>query len=253
MYGLTHNIILTRSTTDHNALCHTAWAHEQKAPDEIDNGRIVLEHVRWVLPRVTPSDVAKFALLKQIKDQVILNCGFRMRQHISKMLPASNIFTWRLGVRSSPEQPRYIFLCFQTAKRNDQQKLNTVYDHCNLASAHVLLNNDRYPLNDFETNFAKNNYDRLYNEFISFRKKFYGIDSIITTSPVGPLEFKDKYPIYCFDVSKQSERLKSGVTDITLECRFDENPNDGTIAHAVIISDRKLKFKSDGEKLSVLY
>ena len=158
-----------------------------------------------------------------------------------------------MGVRNSPEQPRYIFLCFQTGKRNDQQKLNTVYDHCNLASAHVLLNNDRYPLNDFETNFAKNNYDRLYNEFIGFRKKFYGIDSIITTSAVGPLQFKDKYPIYCFDVSKQSERLKSGVTDITLECRFDESPTDGTIAHAVIISDRKLKFKSDGEKLSVLY
>ena len=253
MYGFTHNIILTRSTTDNDALCHKKWAAAEKAPNEPNHGRVLLEHVRWVLPRVTPSDVAKFALLKQIKDQVILNCGFRMRQHISKMLPASNIFTWRLGVRSSPEQPRYIFLCFQTNKRNDQQKLNTVYDHCNLASAHVLLNNDRYPLNDFETNFAKNNYDRLYNEFIGFRKKFYGIDSIITTSVVGPLQFKDKYPIYCFDVSRQSERLKSGVTDITLECRFDGNPTDGTIAHAVIISDRKLKFKSDGEKLSVLY
>ena len=253
MYGFTHDIILTKSTTDNDALCHLKWAAAQKAGNEPDHGRVVLEHIRWVLPRVTSSDVAKYALLKQIKDQLILNCGFRMRQHISKMIPTSNIFTWRLGVRSSPEQPRFIFLCFQTNKRDDQMKLNTVYDHCSLASAHVLLNNDRYPLNDFETDFAKNHYDHLYNEFIGFRKKFYGIDSIITSTPVGPIDFKDKYPIYCFDVSKQSERLKSGVTDIMLNCRFDANPAEGTVAHAVLISDRRLKFKSDGEKLSVVY
>ena len=254
MYGFTHNIILTRSTTDNDALCHVKWADiAHKAPTEPNHGRVVLDRIRWVLPRVNPSDVAKYALLKQIKDQVVLNCGFRMRQQISKTLPESTLFTWRLGVRSSPEQPRYIFLCFQSNRTNNQMILNTVYDHCKLSSAYVLLNNDRYPLNDFETDFAKNNYDRLYNEFTGFRKKFYGIDNIITSTPVGPLDFKDKYPIYCFDVSKQSERLKSGVTDITLECKFAENPEAGTVAHAVIISDRKLKFKSDGEKLSVIW
>ena len=61
------------------------------------------------------------------------------------------------------------------------------------------------------------------------------------------------YPIFCFDVSKQSERLKSGVTDITLHCRFGANVTTGTVAHVLIISDRKLKFKSDGEKLSVIF
>ena len=243
LYGFIHNLILTRSSTDDNALCHGTG---------VDAGKVKLNNLRWMLPRVTPSDVAKFALLKQIKDQVVLNCGFRMRQHIALTVPTANIFTWRLGVRSSPEQPRFIFLCFQTKKAEDQKALNTVYDHCSLSSAHVLLNNDRYPLNDFETSFKKNHFDHLYNDFIGFRKKFYGIDPLISPTCVGPLDYKEKFPIFCFDVSKQSERLKSGVTDITLRCRFDVNVPEGTIAHAVIISDRKLKFKSDGEKLSVL-
>ena len=56
-----------------------------------------------------------------------------------------------------------------------------------------------------------------------------------------------------FDVSKQSERLRSGVTDIAIQCRFKENPPATTVAHAVMISDRKLRFKSDGEKMSVLF
>ena len=122
-----------------------------------------------------------------------------------------------------------------------------------LDSAHVLLNNDRYPLNDFETNFANNHFDVLYSNFVGFKKKFYGIDPIISSTFVGPMEYKDLYPIICFDVSKQSERLGSAVTDITLHCRFKSAPGTTTVAHAVIISDRKLKFKSDGEKLSVLY
>ena len=155
-------------------------------------------------------------------------------------------------LRSSPEQPRFIFLCFQTDRSENQEKINTVYDNVKLSSAHILLNNDRYPLNDFETKFSQNNFDVLYTNFIAFRKKFYGIDPIISPTFIGPLEYETIYPIVCFDVSKQSERLKSGVTDITLHCRFEENPANKTIAHAVIISDRKLKFKSDGEKLSVI-
>ena len=56
-----------------------------------------------------------------------------------------------------------------------------------------------------------------------------------------------------FDVSKQSGRLRSGVTDVSIQCRFKETPSDTTVAHAVMISDRKLRFKSDGEKMSVLF
>ena len=77
--------------------------------------------------------------------------GFTMWQHISVSVPATTIFTCRLGVRSSPEQPRYIFSCFQTDKSDDHTKVNTVYNDVKLSSAHVLLNNDCYPLNDFET------------------------------------------------------------------------------------------------------
>ena len=128
-----------------------------------------------------------------------------------------------------------------------------MYDHSQLSTAHILLNNERYPLNDFETCFEKNYFDNFYHEFIGFRKKFYGIDPIISSTSVGPLEFKKRFPIFCFDVSKQSERLKSGVTDITLQCRFDAPVPASTVAHVLMVSDRKLNFKSDGVKMNVVY
>ena len=245
LYGFVHTLVLNRSSSDNNALFRAATV--------TDAGSVHLENIRWMLPRVSPSDVIKYELVKQIQSEKILNVGFRMRQSISTTVPEANQFEWRLGVRSSPEKPRYIFLVFQTKRADDQKKNISTYDHCNLTSAHVLLNNDRYPLNDFETNFAKNHYDHLFHEFSSFIQKYYKVDDMITSTVVDPLFYKALFPIILFDVSKQTDRLKTGVTDITLKCHFSANVPESTVAHAVMISDRKLRFKTDGEKATVLY
>jgi hypothetical protein len=55
-----------------------------------------------------------------------------------------------------------------------------------------------------------------------------------------------------FDVSKQEEQLKLLSIDLKIEATFDENVLAGTQAHALIISDKLCKFKSDGTKLSVI-
>ena len=253
VYGFVHTLVLNRASSDANALFRKKDDVTPPPNANVANGIVNLTNIRWMLPRVSPSDVARYELLKQIKAETILNVGFRMRQSISTSVPIANQFTWRLGVRSSPEQPRFIFLAFQTDRAENQEKNIATYDHCSLTSAHVLLNNDRYPLNDYQTNFAKNHYDNLYHEFSSFIRKFYKVDEMISSTVVDPITYKSLYPIVMFDVSKQSERLKTGVTDITLQCQFSKNPDAKTIAHVVMISDRKLRFKSDGEKMSVLF
>ena len=70
---------------------------------------------------------------------------------------------------------------------------------------------------------------------------------------MDPIRYKSLYPIFVVDVSKQSERLNQGVVDITVEMSFETNVDAGTIAHALLISDRKLKFQSDGKKMNVVY
>ena len=250
LYGFTHTLVLTRSSSDNNALFRKT---DSALNVNVVDGKVELRNIKWMLPRITPSDVAKYDLLKVIEAKKILNVGFRMYQSITTSVPVSNQFTWRLGLRAIPEQPRYVFLAFQTDRLEKQEKNNATYDNCNLISAHILLNNDRYPLNDFEIDFAKNHYDHLYREFSSFIEKFYGIDDSVVSTSVNPLTYKSLFPIILFDVSKQSERLKSGVTDITLHCRFKANVDASTIAHVVLISDRKIRFASNGEKMSVLF
>ena len=251
VYGFVHQLVLTRASSDDNALFRRL---DTTPPDDnVPDGKVKITNIRWKLPRVSPSDVAKYELLQQIKAETIFNVGFRMRQCITTSLPDSTQFTWRLGVRTSPEQPRYIFLAFQTARSEDQQKNIATYDHCGVTGAYVSLNNDRYPINGFEINFTKNHYDDLYYQFASFIERFYKVDKMITSTGVNALTYKSLYPIIMFDVSKQSEKLKSAVTDITLDIQFSASPTANSVAHAVMISDRKLRFKANGDHMNVLY
>ena len=71
-----------------------------------------------------------------------------------------------------------------------------------------------------------------------------------------PQILKVFYPLYVFDVSKQSEKLKTSVSDIHVKAFFNNdpaganNPPANTMAYAVIISDRLFHFVSDGSKIT---
>ena len=63
--------------------------------------------------------------------------------------------------------------------------------------------------------FAKEQHAGVYKSFYDFASRYYGIDNLLAGSAASPAAFKSLYPIYVFDVSKQSERLTEGVVDLT--------------------------------------
>ena len=93
-------------------------------------------------------------------------------------------------------------------------------------------------------------------------KSFFNMDELVSNCGINPIEFKSLYPLYVFDVTKQSEKLKTSVSDIHIKALFNNNPevdNNGvnipnppesTMAYAVIISDRLFHFVSDGSKIT---
>ena len=79
------------------------------------------------------------------------------------------------------------------------------------------------------------------------------MDELVTSPNISPLDYRDVDPLFLFDVTKQSEKLKYSVTDIQIKANFSAYVNANTESYAVIISDKSLSFKSDGNKLSVVY
>ena len=76
------------------------------------------------------------------------------------------------------------------------------------------------------------------------------MDELISNCNIDPIEYKDLFPLFLFDVSKQSEKLKTSVSDIHIKASFNANPGINTMAYAVIISDRIFHFVSDGSKIT---
>ena len=82
--------------------------------DGEDIGEIHISNIRWFMPHVIPSDAYRLQLDKVIEKKEKLPVGYRMLQCDSTQVPANSTnFTWRLGVKSSPDIPRFIIVGFQ--------------------------------------------------------------------------------------------------------------------------------------------
>ena len=201
------------------------------------------------MPHVTPSDEYRLQLNKIIEKKEKIPVGYRMLQCDSTQVPQTTNFGWRLGVKSSPDIPRFIIVGFQTNKNNSQTENPAIFDHLNVRNIYVTLNAKRYPDIDYNNNFIINQYSRIYGDAVSFRKKFYNMDELVSNPNIDPIDYRRLFPLYLFDVSKQSEKLKTSVSDIHIKAFFGGNPGANTMAYAVIISDRLFHFVSDGSKI----
>ena len=176
-----------------------------------------------------------------------------MIQCDSATIPQTTSFSWRLSVKSSPEVPRFIILGFQTNKSGDQLTNPSLFNNVNVSNIYVMLNSMRYPMTDYNISFLSQKYSRVYDDAAEFRSKFFNMDELISNPNFTPLEYKLLCPLFLFDVSKQSEKLKYSTTDIQIKMHFNANVPANTQAYAVIISDRLINFQSDRNKFSVVY
>ena len=253
VYGLKHNLILTRN--DNNDAIFKSNADNGAVPpvDIVVDGKIELEHIYWFMPHVTPADKYKMELYKIIERKEKIPVGYRMIQCDSASIPQALMFSWRLSVKSSPEVPRFIIVGFQTGKIGNQKTNPSLFDNVNISNIYVMLNSMRYPTADYNISFLGQKYSRVYGDAAEFRSKFFNMDELISSPNINPTEYRNLYPLFLFDVSKQSEKLKYSTTDIQIKMHFSANPPAGTQAYAVIISDRLINFQSDGNKFSVVF
>ena len=247
LYGMQQRLTLTRTGDNDSIFRANATAV----------GKINIQRIRWFIPHVIPSDAYRLQLDKIIEKKEKIPVGYRMLQCDNTQVPENQkSFTWRLGVKSSPDIPRFIIIGFQSGKNNSQEQNPAKFDHLLVRNIYVTLNAKRYPDTDYDNDFTKNQFSRIYGDAALFRKKFFNMDELVSNCGINPTEFRNLYPLYVFDVTKQSEKLKTSVSDIHIKAFFDNdpaganNPPANTMAYAVIISDRLFHFVSDGSKIT---
>ena len=256
LYGMQQRLTLTR-TVNTNAILRGYQTNAQNVKIYYDEGNVRIDNIRWFMPHVIPSDAYRLQLDKIIEKKEKIPVGYRMLQCDNIQVPENQKeFTWRLGVKSSPDIPRFIIVGFQSGKNNTQEGNPAIFDHLFVRNIYVTLNAKRYPDINYNNDFTKNQYSRIYGDATLFRKKFFNMDELVSNSGINPVDYKNIFPLYLFDVSKQSEKLKTSVSDIHIKASFNANPAGGnnppanTMAYAVIISDRLFHFVSDGSKIT---
>ena len=235
VYGLKHNLTLTRND-DNDAIFKSD--QNNAAGNPYDDGKVILSKISWFMPHVTPADKDKMELYKIIERKEKISVGYRMIQCDSASIPQnSTSFSWRLSVKSSPEVPRFIIVGFQTDKSNNQEENTSTFNNVNVSNIYVMLNSMRYPTTDYNISFLGQKFSRVYGDAAEFRAKFFNMDELVSNPNITPSDYKELYPLFLFDVSKQSEKLKYSTTDIQIKMYFSAGMPANTQAYAVIISD----------------
>ena len=85
-----------------------------------------------------------------------------MRQCNIVEIAQSTTMTWRLGVRSAPEKPRYVLVAIQTDKSGNQYHNASIFDYGNVVNISVVLNSIKYPPLDANANFTKYQFAQFY-------------------------------------------------------------------------------------------
>ena len=250
VYGLKHNLTLTRND-DNEAIYRGA---NNAAGNPLVAGKIVLSKLSWFMPQVTPADKDKMELFKIIERKEKIPVGYRMIQCDSASIPQNvTSFSWKLSVKSSPEVPRFIIVAFQSGKSNNQLQNPSIFDNVNVSNIYAMLNSVRYPTADYNIVFVGQKFSRVYGDVAEFRAKFFNMDELVSSPNITPSDYRTLYPLFLFDVSKQSEKLKYSTTDIQIKMHFNAGIPANTEAYAVTISDRLINFQSNGNKFSVVF
>ena len=250
VYGLKHNLTLTRND-DNEAIYRGANA---AAGGALAAGKVELSKITWFMPHVTPADQDKMELYKIIQRKEKIPIGYRMIQCNNASITQNvSSFGWRLSVKSSPEIPRFIIVGFQTGKEGNQEQNPSIFDNVNVSNIYVTLNSVRYPTADYNITFVGQKFSRAYGDVAEFRSKFFNMDELVSGPNITPVDYRDLYPLFLFDVSKQSEKLKYSTTDIQIKMYFSMGIPANTEAYAITISDRLINFQADGEKFNVVF
>lgn len=124
--------------------------------------------------------------------------------------------------------------------------------HIKLRECQITIGTTGNPEKSIRVDFNRNEYAELYESMDNFKKEYYGYNSLIGGTQINYASFKSLYPLMVFDVRRQSDALKSGVSDIKIEFLFHEALPGNINAHVVILSDSLYELSSDGSRMDIV-
>ncbi|XP_051159329.1 uncharacterized protein LOC127280414 [Leptopilina boulardi] len=134
-----HELILTRSRTDLNAIVNIQGLEREEF-------KIVINKVEWMIPYLFVGDRQKIELLKFTEKDSPITMSFRSWDlHEYPMIPATQKHVWTVKTSTQIEKPRYVIFGLQTNREENRARYSNFFDTCNLNNVKLFLNSQYYP------------------------------------------------------------------------------------------------------------
>lgn len=218
----------------------------------VDDGKVRFDQIIWKIPQIRIESTKVLELRSNLfnKEEILMAFSSRNAESFNVERDVKE-FSYTITRSSGIKKPRQIFVAFQVDKKADQTKNPAVFDHITLRKAILTLNGNRYPAFDYLTDYKKNQYGNLYEWFDNFESDFNNLNPFIVGSQVNYPAFKTLYPIIRFDITHQSDTIKSGVVvDIQLDFTTEDDTPANTKGFIVILYDKVVKLTPLSEKAS---
>ena len=218
-----------------------------------DEGKLVISKIYLDIPVVEPNTAVALQYIKLLKDPTPYLYSFRERHGMTAPVPLG-ITDFQQPITSTyfTEKPVMIFVAFQISNVINQTVNYALFKNANVESMHIQMNNTQFPPVVRKANWAENDNGFFYEMQQHVRANYLQCpDRFVEGNMLTPVNFKDLYTIYCFDVSKQEMTLGSNNVTCDLHVQF----RAGTAAHLRVyiawFSDRTLEMFTDGSPINI--
>src|SRR6266853_718831 len=178
--------------------------------------------VNWVIPQYTLNETGKAKFYKQAKTPKEMLTLIRVTPPKSTITGTATQPTIDLEARASV--PRYILVGFKNntvggVNQVDQIIVNrSLFTHAHVTDIYIALGSERYPYSPLQCDFTNNKYAMAYQMFREFCNKMG-----VSTS-LDYIDYRDRFPIYCFDLTARPSLLDSNTTSINVQLNITRNP-----------------------------
>ena len=216
-------------------------------------GKLVFKDIMLNIPIVEPSTELEVNYLSALQGSEPYLFSFRERHGMFAPVPA-NIVDFHQPITSTffTEKPQMIWIGLQRTNDIDQTFNHALYKHENVESAYIQMNNSQFPPTLFKANWAENDNGFFYEMQQHVRANYLQHSSDYSEgNMLTPVNFKDLFTIYCFDVSKQDMTLGSNSITCDLHIHFKAATQANLRVYIAWFNDRTLELFSDGKPIVI--
>ena len=246
LLGLGYRLISTRNND--NAVLNKGNA--------INNAKIKINSFECYVPHYTPSLEQQTILSNQIVKKLPTEIRYIERPIFVKEVNTQKSWTFELGDQEGINVPIWIIGEFQRSDRQHDQNLNNdTFYRPPVTSGQCIIGTERYPHNSILSIYNDDDYSQGYGQR---RQAFRALTKVDIPQPyISEHDFRtsndgDKvgYKLYVFDIRFQKNF--TAFQPIKIEFKCPENVPAGICGYALVLTNEKNSFGSDGQRHFVL-